>query len=504
MKKLLLFITFLLVTIIGFSQAGDILYVHTATTANISGNATYLDHPLLNGNANAKIFVAHNLNGDGSVTRSDHVIGVYYDGSIWMIFNEDSSSMIESSSYNVYLEGIQAKTMIVEADGTSYKTVIDHVDLNGNPNAKPIITNNHTPNYVWNDNNYGVYYNTTTDKWYIYNEDTDTNIPANASFNVLIEPALVSYDTNISFIHQATAANQDATDATKIDHPYLNNNPDAYFVMTHNWGAAGYSGSGVFANHTYGTYYSPPINKWVIFTEEAGVAVPLGATFNIAVQIPAPANDEPNNSILVSVLTVGSSCTAPTVMTNVGATSSSPISGDPSCGNYEGGDIWYHFIAPATGAVKIKRTNDGNWDGLKYAVMSDYTTEVSCGTITVVGDLESNVITGLTPGVSYSIRFWEWNNNDLGTEGFCVIAVDTSGIADAVIDGFSMYPNPVKDVLTIETTNPVDAVSIYNMLGQEVINTTKTQIDMSALPAGSYVVKVQAGEQIGAYNLIKQ
>jgi len=86
--------------------------------------------------------------------------------------------------------------------------------------------------------------------------------------------------------------------------------------------------------------------------------------------------------------------------------------------------------------------------------------------------------------------------------------VDVTGIANAVVEGFEMYPNPVENMLNISTANNIDAISIFNLLGQEVLkatpNATATQIDMSALPTGSYVVKVQAGNQVGSYNLIKQ
>ena len=84
-----------------------------------------------------------------------------------------------------------------------------------------------------------------------------------------------------------------------------------------------------------------------------------------------------------------------------------------------------------------------------------------------------------------------------------VIGADASGIADNVIDGFGMYPNPVNDVLNLKADINIDTVSIYNMLGQEVLTTKQTQIDMSALPTGSYIVKVQAGEQVASYNLVK-
>jgi hypothetical protein len=83
-------------------------------------------------------------------------------------------------------------------------------------------------------------------------------------------------------------------------------------------------------------------------------------------------------------------------------------------------------------------------------------------------------------------------------------AVTGAGIADNVINGFNMYPNPVKDVLVLKAAVNIDAVSIYNMLGQEVIKTTQSTIDMSAVPSGSYIVKVGAGNQVASYNFIKQ
>ena len=106
-----------------------------------------------------------------------------------------------------------------------------------------------------------------------------------------------------------------------------------------------------------------------------------------------------------------------------------------------------------------------------------------------------------------------WFNNNgagwiekTGQDGVYIFTGDCQGlgVADNIIDGFSMYPNPAQDVLHITTDNPLQSVRIYNMLGQEVIRTTKATIDVSKLTAGSYMLKVQAGEQIGAYHFIKK
>jgi hypothetical protein len=64
-------------------------------------------------------------------------------------------------------------------------------------------------------------------------------------------------------------------------------------------------------------------------------------------------------------------------------------------------------------------------------------------------------------------------------------------------NGFKAYPNPVSNILNIEYTSDLTNVFVYNMLGQQVLSrkvtATSTQIDMSGLNAGTYLVKVEAG-----------
>ncbi len=59
---------------------------------------------------------------------------------------------------------------------------------------------------------------------------------------------------------------------------------------------------------------------------------------------------------------------------------------------------------------------------------------------------------------------------------------------------FSFYPNPVKDVLHISFTDAITQVTVYNLLGQNVLdasfNTTNASVDVAGLPAGTYLVKV--------------
>lgn len=73
---------------------------------------------------------------------------------------------------------------------------------------------------------------------------------------------------------------------------------------------------------------------------------------------------------------------------------------------------------------------------------------------------------------------------------------------------FKAYPNPVKDVFTIAYSSDITKVSVNNLLGQEVysekINATSTQIDMSQLSAGAYIVNVTIGDVVKTVKVVKQ
>lgn len=76
------------------------------------------------------------------------------------------------------------------------------------------------------------------------------------------------------------------------------------------------------------------------------------------------------------------------------------------------------------------------------------------------------------------------------------------------ISKFNYYPNPVKDVLNISYINNITAVSIYNLIGQEIVtkivNDNLTKVDMSGLAKGTYMVKVTSDNLIKTIKIIKQ
>ena len=115
MKAIFTILSMLLFTV---ALAQDKVFVHKATTGNSSGNVSTLDHPDLNGNSSANFIVTHNLDYEG-VQYNNKVTGTWYNGSSWTVFNEDASTMVEGSSYNIYIPA-GGKMISVEADGSSF------------------------------------------------------------------------------------------------------------------------------------------------------------------------------------------------------------------------------------------------------------------------------------------------------------------------------------------------------------------------------------------------
>jgi hypothetical protein len=90
-----------------------------------------------------------------------------------------------------------------------------------------------------------------------------------------------------------------------------------------------------------------------------------------------------------------------------------------------------------------------------------------------------------------------------------VISVQTSlGVADFDLKNVVAYPNPVKDILNINLEQNINAVSIYNVLGQEIqkksYDSKEITIDFSNLLSGTYFVKVTSNDKVKTLKLIKE
>ncbi len=222
-----------------------------------------------------------------------------------------------------------------------------------------------------------------------------------------------------------------------------------------------------------------------------------------------PANDECSSA---QSLTPGIAfATNAVIGSNVGATNSTAPA--PGCASYSGGDVWYQVAIPASGSLTIE-TNGNSPSALADSGMAVYSG--SCGSLVLIecddddssdGNFSLISLTGRSAGEIVYVRVWEYGNDVFGQ--FRVSAYDASLSTDTFdATSFKAYPNPVKDILTLEYTTSISSVRIMNLLGQEVIsrniNANDTKIDMSQLNSGAYIVNVVIDDKVQSIKVIKE
>jgi hypothetical protein len=71
-----------------------------------------------------------------------------------------------------------------------------------------------------------------------------------------------------------------------------------------------------------------------------------------------------------------------------------------------------------------------------------------------------------------------------------------------------LYPNPVSDKLTVETTEAVTNVEIYNLMGALVYsqkdNAKRIEIPTGNLPSGTYFIRLITPSGIETQRFVKK
>ncbi|MEZ0006768.1 hypothetical protein ABH942_002145 [Flavobacterium sp. 28YEA47A] len=199
--------------------------------------------------------------------------------------------------------------------------------------------------------------------------------------------------------------------------------------------------------------------------------------------------------------------------TNVGATASSTETVPVDCNGYAGGDVWFSVVVPPSGNLTVQTGDSSTGASGVDTVVTVYSG--ACGSLVQVacdddgaGTRYSLVsMTGLTPGSTLYLRVYEYGNDNTGAFG---ISAYDSSLKTTSFDNasFKVYPNPVKNMLHLSYTESMTDVAVFNLLGQQVltkkINATESQLDMSALAGGTYLVKVNVGNQVKTLKIVKE
>ncbi|WP_179316173.1 T9SS type A sorting domain-containing protein [Winogradskyella undariae] len=148
------------------------------------------------------------------------------------------------------------------------------------------------------------------------------------------------------------------------------------------------------------------------------------------------------------------------------------------------------------------------WDAVDGAVSYEITFDDG-----VLGETENTGVNifGLEYDTTYT---WSISPiNCFGTAIACSTWTFTTesslGIEDNTFEAFSVYPNPTSGVLNIQSTQDVDNVTVFNLLGQSVASFTKNEItnssiNLSELSEGLYLVRVTSGDKTETLRVTKK
>ena len=75
-------------------------------------------------------------------------------------------------------------------------------------------------------------------------------------------------------------------------------------------------------------------------------------------------------------------------------------------------------------------------------------------------------------------------------------------------DKINIFPNPANDLITISSDKLIEAISLYNVLGQEVIssrpNNNNQTIDIASLNSGVYIIKTTIAGATSSSRIVKK
>ncbi len=227
-------------------------------------------------------------------------------------------------------------------------------------------------------------------------------------------------------------------------------------------------------------------------------------------------NDEASGAFNVNVAPQNSTPSVYTTASNVGATDSSAINGtitDPDA-HFNGGDVWFKFTAPASGSVDVVVPVQGDWSSFVHYLYDSAASTTPLqhqinANVNDVNNIPSSVhYDNLTAGQVYYMRAFDDQNNNIGEVQFYVIEAASQSVEDYAALNFTYYPNPAKEVIYLQSKDEINAISLTNLLGQEVKNLkpqkTQVKLNLNGLENGVYFMKVSTGGKTQMIKIIKK
>ena len=84
----------------------------------------------------------------------------------------------------------------------------------------------------------------------------------------------------------------------------------------------------------------------------------------------------------------------------------------------------------------------------------------------------------------------------------------SDGVSENGSNMVVLYPNPVSDMLTVEATEAIDNIEIFNITGAKVFSQTgcdsMVEINTANLPAGTYIIRMMTQSAVEVRRFVKK
>jgi Secretion system C-terminal sorting domain len=233
--------------------------------------------------------------------------------------------------------------------------------------------------------------------------------------------------------------------------------------------------------------------------------------------ITIPSNDDcAQAQVVVHELEKATAVSATATSGTINGATDSGLAVDPLSACYLVGitpndDVWFAFVAKGP---DVNITFDMAFDGVAelYSGTCGSLVLVDCSDDNVTGPAQEEInVTGLTAGNTYYVRIFYWWPATTPDGNFTVKIWSSEALSNNEFDtenAFRYYPNPVNNELNLRAQNTIENVSVYNMLGQEVLrvvpNTNSSTINISALQTGAYFIRVTINGVTETKQIIKR
>ena len=246
-------------------------------------------------------------------------------------------------------------------------------------------------------------------------------------------------------------------------------------------------------------------------TNCSGGPTAWSATYNFAT---GPVNDSACSAIDLTSM-VGTPSTGGTYNNFLATTETNEPSG--ACWSFSQStdqSVWFKFTTAGAEVTLTTNYSDGTATDTVMALYSasdcgDMTTftEIACNDDVDGSNYLSEIVTTLAAGTYYlQVDTWGTGDEDTFDIGYFDPSLSNQSFEEEV--ALSYFPNPVKNKLTLKAQQNIQNVSVFNMLGQEVMrtemNVQRGELDMSSLQSGPYFVKVRINDTVETLKILKK